>query len=376
MREFIGFGRMGILQDHNTVVASYTTKPSTHYATLVKDKVQRASAGMFLMRWTDGTDGLFVNREPVRSLPLELKPGDWWFIEDGDVYAAVRPLEATRLRGGRTMLEQRTHHVVLYEDNVAAENIEGISDEDWIKARSGFVIEMGEKAEYGSFAQFQDRILAGKVTADEADGFTRHVAYERGDRKLEMRWHCYTEEFATRKINGQDDPWVQYLQSQEFAVNDTGHLSARDTTLQTTPGKTMWLLACPPSQTSVAYQTNAEEELPIDLSSPAGHLTAARFPFGKLVLKQNPDHSVLVDIDASYRPFFGSNKRLERAQRTGRVPSELLLDSPATKVKAQVNGINYQAHREQREGREIWVINPYDNARALLEKSGWSMPAH
>jgi hypothetical protein len=367
MREFIEFGRLGAVQDRNTLIASYTTKPGTHYAGLVKDKVQRASAAMFLLRWTDGTDGLFVNREPVRSLPVELKPGDWWFIEDGDVYAAVRPLETTRLRGGRTILEKRTRHVVLYEDNVAAENIQGIADEDWVKARSGFVVEMGDRAEYGSFAQFQNQILAGKVTADEVDGFNRHIAYERGDRRLEMRWHAYTEEYATRQINGRDDPWERHLQSPEFAVNETGRLAVKDATLQTTAGKAAWLLSCATAQTWVAYQPNAEQDLPFDLTCPIGRVSAARFPFGKLALKQNRDRSLLLDIDASYRPFFASGKKYEPAQRDGTLPSELVLEAAAPKVEAQINGMKCQPHREARAGREVWVINPYDNARALLE---------
>ena len=113
LREFIDFGRVGTLQDRNTMLLSYTPKACTHYANLVKTKTRRASAAMFLFRWTGGTDGLYVNREPVRSLPRELAPGDWWFVEDGDVYAAVRPLEATRLRGGKTVLEHRARHVVL-----------------------------------------------------------------------------------------------------------------------------------------------------------------------------------------------------------------------------------------------------------------------
>ena len=288
---------------------------------------------MFLFRWTDGTDGLFVNREPVRSLPRELAPGDWWFIEDGDVYAAVRPLEATRLRGGKTMLEKRTRHVVLYQDNVAAENITGIADADWIKARSGFVVEMGDKAEFGSFAAFQDKILAGKVTADEADGFTRHVAYERDDRRLDMRWHAYTEEYATRKINGRDDPWTQFPQSPEFAVSDSGQLVVKDATLATTPGKTTWLLSCEPSHTWVAYQPNADAALPLTLDCPAGRVTCERFPIGKIVIATQPDGSLRLDADAEN--------------------AELTVTTKATQVEARINGQPAQATRA---GNGQWII--------------------
>ena len=323
MREFVEFGRVGTLQDRNTLLMTYAGRPGMHQARFVKDKVQRASAAMFLFRWTDGTDGLFVNREPVRSLPRELAPGDWWFIEDGDVYAAIRPLEATRLRGGKTMLEKRTRHVVLYQDNVAAENISGIDDADWIKARNGFVVEMGDKAEFGSFAAFQGKILAGKVTADEADGFTRHIAYERDDRRLDVRWHAYTEEYATRKINGRDDPWTQFAQSPEFAVSDSGQLAVEDAKLSTTPGKTTWLLSCAPSRTWVAYQPNADAALPLTLDCPAGRVTCERLPLGKLVIATQPDGSLRLDADAE--------------------SAEITVNTKATKVEARINGKPMQA---------------------------------
>jgi len=321
LRMFDEFGRVGTLQDRNTLLLTYAGRPGNDSAgrgLVRKDKVQRASAAMFLFRWTDGTDGLFVNREPVRSLPRELAPGDWWFIEDGDVYAAVRPLEATRLRGGKTMLEKRTRHVVLYQDNVAADNITGITDADWIKARNGFVVEMGDKAEFGSFAAFQDNILAGKVTADKADGFTRHITYERGDRRLDLRWHAYTEKYTTRKINGRDDPWPQFLQSPEFAVSDSGRLAVKDAKLTTTPGKSAWLLSCEPSRTWVAYQPNADAALPLTLDCPAGRVTCERFPLGKLVIATQPDGSLRLDADAE--------------------SAELTVTTKATKVEARING--------------------------------------
>ena len=334
MREFVEFGRVGTLQDRNTLLMTYAGRPGMHRAKFVKDKVQRASAAMFLFRWTDGTDGLFVNREPVRSLPREMAPGDWWFIEDGDVYAAVRPLEATRLRGGKTMLEKRTRHVVLYQDNVAADNITGIADADWIKARSGFVVEMGDKSEFGSFAAFQDKILAGKVTADEADGFTRHIAYERDDRRLDMRWHAYTEEYATRKINGRDDPWPQFLQSPEFAVSDSGRLAVKDGTLTITPGKSAWLLSCEPSRTWVAYQPNADAALPLTLECPVGRVTCEGFPLGKLAVTQTADGGVKIDVDAE--------------------PSVLKLESKATAVSASFNGT---AAETTRDAAGNWIIH-------------------
>jgi len=333
MREFIDFGRAGTLQDRNTLLLAYTAKPGTHYANLVKETTRRASAAMFLFRWTEGTDGLYVNREPVRSLPRELAPGDWWFVEDGEVYAAVRPLEATRLRGGKTVLEKRTRHIVLYQDNVAASDITGIADADWVKARSGFVVEMGDKDEYGSFAQFQDTILPGKVTSDEADGYTRHIAYERGDRRLDLRWHGYTEAYGSRKINGHDDPWPRFAQSPEFAVGDSGKLSVKDATLATSARKTAWLLACGSSRTWVAYQPNPDDALPVALECPVGRLVCDGLPCGKVAISQRADGSVRIDADVA---SFAAR-----------------LETPAPRVDARINGAEGSAVRD---GQGVWTI--------------------
>jgi hypothetical protein len=274
-----------------------------------------------------------VNREPVRSLPRELAPGDWWFIEDGEVYAAVRPLETTRLRGGKTVLDKRTRHIVLYQDNVAASNIVGLADSDWVKARSGFVVEMGDKEEFGSFARFQDKILSGKVTADESDGYVRHVAYERGDRQLDLRWHCYTEQYTSRRINGREEPWPSYAQSPEFAVSDSGKLAVKNGTLQTSPGKTAWLLGCEPSHTWVAYQPNPEEALPLTLECPAGRLTCERFPFGKVALTQASDGGVSVDADVE--------------------SAAMRLETRAPRVDAHVNGAASVARSD---GAGSWTV--------------------
>lgn len=364
LREFVEFGRLGTVQHRNTVVAAYTAKPGTHRTDLVKSKVQRASAAMFLMRWTDGLDGLYVNREPIAKLPRELQPGDWWFIEDGEVYAAVRPLEATRLRGGRTVLEARTRHVVLYQDNVAAADITGISDEAWVQARSGFVVEMGDRQEYGSFEKFREIMLSAKV-ADRAEGFERHVTYERADRRLEMQWNSYTEAYTTRRIDGQDDPWVRFVRSPEFSTGDEGHLEVRDATLQTTPGKPAWLLSAPGADTWVAYQPEPEQNLPLTLRCPAGTFRCERFPFGKLVVKRTADGAVTIDVDAEYRPYFGPAERAVVLQAKRQLPAVIEVESTAPAIKASINGLRVPVASPAGKGAAIRIINPYADPAAL-----------
>ena len=197
---------------------------------------------------------------------------------------------------------------------------------------------MGDKGEYGSFAQFQDRILGGKVTADEADGYVRHIAYERGDRQLDLRWHCYTENYPSRRIGGRDDAWPSYAQSPEFAVNDSGRLAVKDATLTTLPGKTLWLLACAPSHTWVAYQPNTDEALSLALDCPAGRLTAERFPFGKVVVSQAADGSVRIEADAA--------------------PAVLRLETKASAVQSRFNGVEGETIRDAAGAWTIRACSP------------------
>jgi len=362
MREFIDYGRVGTVQDRNTLLLSYTTKPGTHHKgqDLVKSKTQRASAAMFLFRWTEGTDGLYVNREPVASLPMEMQPGDWWFIEDGEVYAAVRPLKATALKGKcRIMLEKRTRHVVLYLDNVSAENIQGISNENWVKAQSGFIVEMGNKEEYGSFRAFQERILGGNVPVDKADGYDRHIVYERDERKLEMKWHCFTEEYAMRQISGKDDPWPQFLKSPEFAVDNSGSVKVKDATLKTTEGNTVWLLSCSPSKTWVAYQSQFDKDLPMELNCPAGRIYTERMPFGKMVVNQKDGKRITVEIDAAYRlPELSENTENSN-------PFTIYIEGTGTKPEILINGISYKLRKTEREGKTVWMTSPSDQLNKL-----------
>jgi len=369
LREFIEFGRLGTLQHRNTLIASYSSDTATNRDRLVKSTVKRASAGMFLLRWKDGTDGLFINRKPVTSLPAELAAGDWWFIEDGDVYAAVRPLTATHLRGPcRTVLEKRTRHIVLYQDNHVGDSVEGISDKDWVQARSGFVVEMGDKAEYGSFGKFQDTILAGKVTEDGADGFVRSLAYERPGRRLEMEWDGYAETFGRRLIDGKEDPWPAQISVPEFNATSSGGAAVHDASATTTPGKPLWLLSAAPLKTWVAYQPEAEESHLLELTTPVATVKATSFPFGKIIVRQREDGTVHCEIDASYRPFFNHPDRADFFQKMGTLSSPITITAPAEKVTATLNGRSCPVVKGE-DG--TFGINPYHDPKAIRAETGF-----
>jgi len=360
MREFAERGRAGVLQHKNTMLYSYSGRnrgPDDVHS--VADKLRRVSAGMFLFRWRPGLEGLYVNRQPVTQLPLELAPGDWWFIHDGDSYAGVRPLMATHLRGPcKTVLEQRTRQIVLYQDNYVGQSCAGIPDEAWVKARSGFVVEMGDAAEYGSFERFRDIMLKAKLT-ESAGGFIRHIQYQRPGRQLEMKWHCYEEDYLIRRIDGRDHHTLRHLQSPEFAVGK-GDLRTHDAQLRTRAEETVWLLSAAPSRSYVAYQPNPHRQLPLTLETPIARIASERFPFGKLAARRTAQDSLELEIDAGFRPFWSSvHWRAQIWQGLGTHPSDILIHTEAKNVTARINGDEMPVLRVPDSDQGNWILDPY-----------------
>jgi hypothetical protein len=375
MREFAEWGRAGVLQHKNTLLYTYSGRNrGPDDIRPVASKLHRASAGMFLFRWQPGLEGLFVNRQPITRLPVALKPGDWWFIQDGETYVGILPLEATHLRGPcKTVIEERTRQIVLYQDNYVGESIEGISDECWVKARSGFVVEMGDAAEYGSFDRFRDTMLQAAVTESSA-GFVRHICYQRPGRQLEMKWHCYEENYPLRKVDGRDYRAVHFLQSPEFAVGDT-RLRTHDAQLTTKPGEPAWLLSAGPSRTYVAYQPQPHHQVPLSLETPIARIDSQRFPFGKLVASSTDDGTVKLTIDAAFRPFWSSaHWRAKTWQEIGTLPSDILIHADAPKVTATINGDDFPVMRQVRHGQPVWVLDPYARLPRVLDRVDANRP--
>jgi hypothetical protein len=375
MREFAERGRAGLLQHKNTMLCIYSGRNrGADDVRPVAGKLQRASAGMFLFRWQPGLEGLFVNRRPIERLPVELAPGDWWFIHDGDTYAGIRPLEATHLRGPcKTTIEERTRQIVLYQDNFVGESVDGISDERWVQARSGFVVELGDAAEYGSFERFRDTML--EATAEEsAEGFVRHVRYRRPGRELEMKWHCYEETYPLRRIDGKDHETVRFLASPEFAVGD-GEVRTHDARLATASGAPAWLLSAAPSRTYAAYQPQPHTHAPLALETPIARIDSRRFPFGKLAASQSPDGTLALSIDAEFRPFWSSARwRAKIWQDIGTYPSEILIRTDAPGVTASINGDAFPVARDERDGRPVWVLDPYARLPRVRDRVGDNRP--
>ncbi len=256
----------------------------------------------------------------------------------------------------------------LYQDNYVGETSAGITDEQWVKARSGFVVEMGDATEYGSFERFRDVMLKAEVK-ETSDGFIRRIQYERPGRNLEMTWHCYEEDYLTRRINGRDHRTLRHLQCPEFAVGEC-ELRTHDARLTTRAGETAWLLSAAPSRTYVAYQPNPHRQLPITLETPIGRIEAERFPFGKLVASRTANNTLELHIDVGFRPFWSSvHWRAQIWQDLGTHPGDILIQTDATEVTAVINGDKMPVMRERRNDQVVWILDPYARLPRVRDRS-------
>ena len=255
------------------------------------------------------------------------------------------------------------------------DTVDGIADEAWVKARSGFVVEIGDAAEYGSFERFRDLMLKANVN-ESAEGFIRHIQYQRPGRWLEMKWHCYEENYLLRRVDGKDQPALRHLQSPEFAVGPT-ELRTHDASLKTEPGETVWLLSTAPSRTYVAYQPQPHIHVPLSLETPIARVESERFPFGKLVARQAPDGTLVLEIDAAFRPFWSSaHWRARIWQDLGTHSSAIRIRTDAPKVTATINGDELPVLRESRDGLAVWVLDPYARLPHVRDRIGSSQPAN
>jgi hypothetical protein len=163
---------------------------------------------------------------------------------------------------------------------------------------------------------------------------------------------------------------VRYLQSPEFAIG-SGELHTQDASLATKPDETFWLLSAAPSRTYVAYQPQPGSQLPFRLETPIARIESERFPFGKLVAHKTGDGTLELRLDAGFRPFMSSvHWRLEVSQALGMHPSDILIRTDAPKVVANINGDEMPVAAEVREGKTVWVLDPYARIPRVRDRVG------
>ena len=355
------FGRHGAMQDQGRAIVVYRPRldylmtyglvpGAPGFVTFEKEvEVTSMQALACFYREDPSPKGFTIGREPVAAFPAKVGRGQWVFVDDGETWAAVYALEATDLGGSQPpQLVAGKDHVFLQVDNWRPPTKTRPDPAKLMNCRSGFLIATGDRTEYPSFADFQEKILASKI-AEECKGTVQTVVWTARDRTLKMAWDAYEERYNERSVAGAtQDPWPRFAcpeYKQSLGLARLEDCTAATFDLLPIP---VWLLAARPSQTYVAWQPNPERVTPLTLDTPLGKVTTQNFPFGKLVLSkvapQGGAPSLRMEIDADYPSAPNVAMALEVE------PADLPLS-------ATVNGRPVAVQKD--EGGRCWRVVPF-----------------
>ena len=197
------------------------------------------------------------------------KAGDIILVKDGVSYAAFLPIAIDPMTCDQ-QVEVAYEWPILYVNTFIYRDSKGLNLDDWYnaerKASAGYVIELGDQREYGSFDSFRKHMQATKLTVTwNAQGHYHDIAYRSGGDMLELGFKPWDmgKTFSGGesgpvylRVNGKTDygfplgiqrdtPWSQQ--------GSTGRLEKAGAVLESEPGFRTYLLAEKVSGTYTAY---------------------------------------------------------------------------------------------------------------------------
>jgi len=254
------------LQHHNKMI--YVVRPVERIfaADALKDGIKSFSSRILAYLHAEAGDReLWVNDRRVTRFPASAKQGDVIVLGDGVSYVGLVPLPATDL-GRDVEVQIRFGPPRLELDSFVLRTDRPLPNDDatWAKlheATVGWVIELGDQTEHGSFETFRAHMQATKVDRRwDRKKKTLHVGYVSGSDRLELGVSCKYVRTKKRERYIKPRNLLAYIK-----VN----------------GESPW----PPIE--------------IDLDSPIGQMgTAARLETGGAVLETAKGQMALLKIDA------------------------------------------------------------------------------
>jgi hypothetical protein len=326
-----------------------------------------SSLGSVLALWnfqSPRTWELYVDGVPKREsdLPLRLEAGQVLVIRDGPSYVGIHPLPSADPGGRRDVIVAVGGHGGRSEPNRAplepaltitsytyrSERPPAYDTLDWTaittQSFAGFAIELGDAAEYGSFAGFMHRMRAAKLEAQWLP--SRHeveIKYRSGDEALSARFATDVRQMSAhfpiapgtqeraiqaRQVNGsspllpagleRDTSWSQQ--------GVTGRLEKNGAVLETEPGRKAYLIVTPGGEGVVAYNPLPDPTW-WQLSLPGGARVMADGKVGLLRVAIDREANT-VEIDHAAK-----DERQSRA-----LARRLWLAGFSPNTKARVNG--------------------------------------
>jgi hypothetical protein len=266
---------------------------------------------------------LCVGGKAVAELPHEAKAGERITVQDGVTYVGIVPLPATDLGrdcavrlslGDEQEWEHKTYRAALVIDNYNLRQTNPLSERgDWEvldRAWGGFLIEIGDKDEYGSFDAFQKHVEAIKLdTRWESEKTLVHVRVQSGDDLLEMGVNTLWREkekldklFTYQRVNGKY-PYLPKGIDRETPLAQQGRggrLEKGGAVLRCEPERMAYLQVEPVSGTFGGYNPLPDPTY-WSLSLPGGGRIVSAGRVGILHAIVNPKSNSLT-VDHALRP--------------------------------------------------------------------------
>lgn len=294
---------MATLQDGNRmiVLASPTEKLQYHGGRPLPEIIASLQTTVGIMRFTDEPLEIFVDDQPVESLPHRFGYGGRIAIRDGVTYIGLIPIpagdlergvdveivddgEMTEMQGGGKAREELRVNAYMMQ---LAEPIEraAIGDDLWRQIHltwGGYVVEVGDESDYGSFEAFRRHLAAAELeTRWEAEANTLHVVYRGGDDVFELGYRTDyaggwnrsvpTDQcFPYRRVNG-EWPYLPAGINRDTSVTvqgTTGRLEKNGAVLDVGVGNMGYLVSHPGEGVVVAWNP-FPDPLPLTLQLPS-----------------------------------------------------------------------------------------------------------
>jgi hypothetical protein len=329
---------------------------------------------------------IHVDGEPIQDVPISLRARQLITIRDGRAYVGIIPLPATDLGrdvavqiepgvpeplGDRHKGVEVAPALMINSYNldrdapVAAEggHWERITKESY----GGFVIEMGDSQQFGSFQAFQKHMEGAQVESRwEADARVLHVTYESGEDVMEMGFGVealrpapphfgqvpgkHREAIPYRRFNGKS-PYPKNGIDRDTTLTQqgtTGRLVKNGAVLRMEEGRKGYLQTDPVSGTYVGY--NPFPDLTEwSLRVPGGVEVRADGPIGLAIVSVRPEEGRL-RIRQAYR----------REQLGEEVAERLLVFGMQKPPRVELNGRMLEGLESERVGEEAAYVIPMD----------------
>jgi len=284
------------LQHRNTTIVLYRPKLACNG----KMKSLCASA---LIPKPDEIDAVYTGYPPkkVAKFPVSLKKPVPVFIEDGGVYLALHPLAATE-RGRREAmrLETAQQHLVISWYNLQSDEEQTWDEETFLATRNGFVVEVGDAKEYGSFDGFAKAVGRPHIKDTLADGI-RTVSYSRVGRTMLVKQRVATHQYLAREYDGEEYVGPM-LNSPHIVASLDGSVRLGDATLRAAPGNPKWLTVEPTTGSYVVLYP-FRWACPLHLTTPKGELRCEGFRMGRVVYRPGEQTRLVIDCERAPRPL-------------------------------------------------------------------------